>query len=216
MLYSVVINRSHQFENQCILGDKEGDHVVPIADYVHKRLNTEGKVKSYLIGPAPKTLKSDKDRLNWSVAEANKIKADIHIAIHTNAGGGSGAESIYYSDGPKYAAGKKLAKCIQSKLATIFKDRGIYSNKNLKETRGTNKPAVICECGFHDYKSDAKIIHSVPKNIGDLIVNGIYEYFGIDDVLYIVQTGAFKNKSNAELLARNLEAHGFSAIIKSS
>lgn len=209
------INPSHQKDNRCILGGSEADHCKIIAGELKKVLDKDSLVYAYLIGDAP-ALKNDKERLKWSISQSNKIKADLHVAIHTNAGGGDGTECIYYSDDKKYATGKTAALCINKELTELFFGRKCYANKNLAELNGTNCPAVIIEAGFHDTIKNARTIHSQYKRIAQLIAEGIYETFDIKKRYFYVQVGAFTNRENAEDLVKQLKQKGFEGIIKSS
>ena len=209
------INPSHQKDNRCILGDSEADHCKIIAKELKKVLDNDKLVKAYLIGDAP-ALRNDKERLKWSISQSNKIKADLHVAIHTNAGGGDGTECIYYSNDGKYATGNLAAHAINEALAGLFYERKPYPNKNLAELNGTNCPAVIIEAGFHDTIKNARTIHSQYKRIAQLIAEGIYETFDIKKQYFYVQVGAFTNRENAEDLVKQLKQKGFEGIIKSS
>lgn len=212
-MFTVRINPSHQKDNKCTLGDTEADHMKIIAKHVYRILLNDGLIKPILIGDAPSNLSTDKGRLKWSIATANKAKADLHLGLHSNAGGGHGVECIHYSDDPKYAEGKKAALRIQNQLGKIFYKRKVFSNKNLAELNDTNCPAVIVEAGFHDYTPDARLIHSKAQEIAELIVIGVYEHFDIQKKLYRVQVGAFYNLENARNLASQLEKAGFKGVI---
>ena len=167
------------------------------------------------------------DPVQDEVREANASGADIAVSFHTNAGGGDGSESFYYKTSAK---GKKLAELCEKHVKAIGQNsRGVKTN-NLMFTRATNMPAVLCECAFVDNKKDIAIIDTVAeqKAFGVAYAKAILEYLGIaykaaavsttpaaaSGKLYRVQVGAYKDKANAEKLAAELAAKGYSCIIK--
>lgn len=87
-------------------------------------------------------------------SQANKMKADYYLALHSNAGGNGGAWGpvAYY-----HTAGLPLAEAlIKELLATGQKTNrwsNIYQKKGLIETRGPVAPAVLLEVDFHDSKT---------------------------------------------------------------
>jgi N-acetylmuramoyl-L-alanine amidase len=116
--------------------------------------------------------------LSQVIQDSNAWGADIHVAVHSNAGGGEGTEIWHY---PGSINGKRLAECIYKQLAPLSpgKDRGVKSNNNFAELKKTKAVAVIIEVGFHDNVTDAEWIKSHPKQIADAINKGIFEYAGI-------------------------------------
>lgn len=90
--------------------------------------------------------------------------------------------------------------------------------------------AVLCECAFIDNDKDNDIIDTVAeqKAFGVAYAKAILRYLGIayksqsssggsgsnSGALYRVQVGAFGNEKNAEKLAAELKAKGYSVVIK--
>lgn len=161
-----------------------------------------------------------------NVNESNAWGAALHLAIHTNAGGGQGTEAYYWTTS---AAGKKYAQAIYNRVAAISigADRGLKSGNHLYEIKMTKSAAVLVECEYHDNADLAKWIVENVAAIGEAIARGICEADGKTFVeeqkaettqdggtLYRVQCGAFKSKENAENLVAKLKAAGFDAIIK--
>ena len=64
--------------------------------------------------------------------QSNDFKADIHVAIHSNAGGGVGTEVFAY--GPKTNS-ERFAKALYDQIAPLSpgRDRGVKFNKGLYE-----------------------------------------------------------------------------------
>ena len=92
--------------------------------------------------------------LSESVKESNSLNVDYHIALHTNAGGGSGSEA-YYS-GNSYFANHILNSF--NKYHN-FKNRGIKNGNHLYEIKNsTAKNKTLIEFLFHDNKQECDFI----------------------------------------------------------
>lgn len=166
------------------------------------------------------------DPVSEEVREANASGADIAVSFHTNAGKGDGSESFYW---PTSAKGKKLAELCEKHIKLLGQNsRGVKTN-NLMFTRATKMPAVLCECAFIDTAKDISIVdtEAEQRGFGMAYAMAILEYFGIpykaketakpaatSGKLYRVQVGAYSVKANAEKLAAELKAKGYSTIIK--
>lgn len=109
--------------------------------------------------------------LKESVNEINSLDIDYHLALHTNAGGGSGSEVYYYENTSSYLAKHSLDSF--NKYHT-FPTRGIKKNNNfyeLKNSKAKNK--ALIEFLFHDKTNEASFI----INNYDLLATSIYETF---------------------------------------
>ncbi len=112
------------------------------------------------------------------VADSNARKPDIHLAIHSNAGGGRGCEVFAYAPGGQ---GEKLAHAVYAEIEVLTPtvDRGIKFSSKLYELTKTNAPAALIEVAFHDNLEDAEWILQNIQAIGLAISSGILKYFGI-------------------------------------
>lgn len=123
-----------------------------------------------------------RNKPEWSllqvVKHSNAQKPNVHVAIHSNAGGGEGCEVFAYK---AKSDGEVLAKSIYKELEplTPSKDRGVKFNPKLYELRGTKAAAVLIEVAFHDNREDALWIIKNIKSIGKAIAKGIVKYFGL-------------------------------------
>lgn len=168
------------------------------------------------------------DPVEQEVAECNSFAPDLAVDVHNNAGGGDGAE-VYHTH--KGGTGKTLAQNILAEIGKLGqKSRGAKTRTNSAGRdyyafiRDTKAPAVIVECTFVD-SADLAIIDTEAERIrmGEAIARGILLTLGIDDKpqnqpvtaskLYRVQTGAFKDKRNAEAEVARLARLGVAAII---
>jgi N-acetylmuramoyl-L-alanine amidase len=164
----------------------------------------------------------ENDSVYDEVKEANNSGADIAFSIHTNAGGGDGFEAFYYTSSEK---GKKLAALCEKYMKEIGQNsRGCKSGNHLYFIKNTKMPAVLVENFFVDNVKDKEIGDTVAeqKAFGVTYAKAILEYLGITykaqtvettGKFFKVQTGAFKNKANAETLQKKLKAAGFEAVI---
>lgn len=119
-------------------------------------------------------------KLEQVVKDSNaKIGSNgLHVAIHSNAGGGKGTEIWFYTGS---VVGKHLAESVYSEVAplTPSSDRGVKSNKDYRELNGTQSVAVILEVAFHDNVDDARFIVDHLKEIARGIAKGICKHVGL-------------------------------------
>lgn len=95
------------------------------------------------------------------VSKANESDADYFLAVHFNAGGGTGTECWYYSGNE---AGYELADTMSSNVAGALglRNRGAKSTTSLYVIRRTNMPAVLLEVCFVDTYQDAQAWWDTP------------------------------------------------------
>ena len=209
----VFLSPSDQWSNTVASGKhSEAFHCIKIADYTRAYLELNGyevKVGSSL------TENSYKDR----VKESNEWGADLHIPIHTNAGGGKGTLMLCYPT----RINNRYVTNIYNEVAklTPTKDRGIQTSKNLYEINVTNCVTAYLECEFHDNEDTEKWIDDNEKALGRAIAKGVCVADGkssfaeLTDLkkFYKVQVGAFHNRKNAEKLKKELTEKGYNCYI---
>lgn len=146
----------------------------------------------------------------------------LHVALHTNAGGGKGTE-IWCNK-----QGRNLAECIYNEVAPITpaSDRGVKETSLLMEVREVPSPSVILEVIFHDLLSDADFMIKNMEKVAKGIVKGICKAAGkafrlpiaevskpTPKVFYRVVTGSFSDMGNAERRVNQLKDKGFDSFI---
>ena len=90
------------------------------------------------------------DSINTVVARANKLKVDLFLSVHFNAGGGNGAEFLVYS-----TSSDALGECFEKYVMAIGQNsRGVKYRPDLGVLRLTNMKAILTECAFVDNKKD--------------------------------------------------------------
>ena len=106
------------------------------------------------------------------VRESNAWGADLHLCIHTNAGGGRGCVVFVSS---KSAERKKDAQPVLDEIDAITPYRSVYGirEKQLYEIRNTNCVCVYCECEFHDSPLLAQWIVEHTDDIGEALCRGV-------------------------------------------
>jgi N-acetylmuramoyl-L-alanine amidase len=123
--------------------------------------------------------------LQGSINDSNNSGADIHIALHTNAGGGRGTEA-YYWGGSNNTASVRLTRLLYDRVAplTAANDRGVKSDhtlysSGLAELRETNAVATLIEIMYHDNAEDVADYKTKVDAIAQAIAFAVYDYFGI-------------------------------------
>lgn len=113
-------------------------------------------------------------------AASNNFKADIHIPVHSNAGGAEGTEVFAYAPGTN---SEKLAKALYNQIAPLSPgaDRGVKYNPGLVEVGDrVNATAALIELGFHDNLRDATWLAYNHEMIAQRLYMGVCDYFGYD------------------------------------
>ncbi len=162
-------------------------------------------------------------------ADSNAWGADVHLPIHSNAGGGDGTVMFAYPS----SVGNKYVKAVYESVAAISpgKDDGIRGVTNLYEINKSKAVCVYLEVEFHDNANLAKWITENTGALGEAIAKGFCNadgkaYKGAGGgaskpsgggaAKYFVQCGAFSDRKNADGLSAKLKKAGFDAIIKTA
>ena len=117
----------------------------------------------------------------YSIAQdSNNFRADIHVAIHSNAGGGVGTEVLTY--GPNTNS-ERLGQALYNQIAPLSPgvDRGVKYNPNLIEVGNYVKAtSALIEIAFHDSQADATWIVTSHQSIANGLYKGICDFYGFD------------------------------------
>lgn len=159
---------------------------------------------------------------------ANQWGADFYLSVHHNAGvnGGTGGGIIAFSHPSGSATSVQWRDALYDALIA---KTGLKGNRaqpkataNFYVLRETKMPAVLLELGFMDSKTDVPIIltDTYAQRCADAIVEVIVKRAGlkmkavaVEDALYRVQVGAFRERANADKLCAELRAKGYSAFV---
>lgn len=164
--------------------------------------------------------KSQSDVLQNIVKKCNSNTVDLDISIHFNSGRNdstgdskTGGVEVYIYDSK--SAAKPYAENVCKAVSALgFNNRCVKYSTSLYVLKKTKAPAMLIECCFVDDADDVKLYDA--EKMAKAIVKGItgQEVTESDqEILYRVQCGAFKNKSNAEALRDKLKASGFEAVV---
>ena len=99
-----------------------------------------------------------KEELREECRAANASGADLFIAVHFNAGGGTGSEVWHYP----CSSAETCARDVSRELARALglPNRGAKSTTGLYVLNHTSMPAMLIEVCFVDTEADAKAWHS--------------------------------------------------------
>ena len=114
-----------------------------------------------------------------NVAESNAWGADLHIPIHTNAGGGRGPIVFVYS---LTSVRKAMAQPVYDALNAVVpvaSGYGVRANPGLYEAANTSAACVYCECAFHDNAEEAAWIIANADKLGEAIAKGVCKGVGV-------------------------------------
>ena len=142
-----------------------------LAPLVKKYLEYAGW-KADVIRCPEKKFTSKSEEKGYKIPKINGGDYNLAVELHLNAsdGNGYGAE-VYY----KTSSGKTYAKRVQTKLSTLFRDRGAKQTNSLYFLNGTKPPAILVESFFCDNKDDykkGKELEKVAKLISEGITGG--------------------------------------------
>ena len=142
-----------------------------------------------------------------SVDESNAWGADLHIPIHTNAGGGAGTVVFVHGGTAKQM---QYAKPIYDEVQATSPgttDYGVRVNSGLYELGYTTATAVYVECEFHDRADLAAWIIEHTTELGEAIARGVCIGAGVP---YIAPSSSEPGKTEAELAREWVMAMGVS------
>lgn len=89
---------------------------------------------------------------------ANASGADLFIAVHFNAGGGTGTEVWHYPFSPAETCAREVSRELASALGLT--NRGAKSTSGLYVLNHTEMPAILIEVCFVDTEQDADAWHA--------------------------------------------------------
>jgi len=180
-------------------GTEEGE-MNKVADALIPLLANDGRFEAKRNTP-------DMD-VNQMAKDSNNFKADIHIPIHSNAGGGVGTE--VYAYGPKTNS-ERLAQALYKQVAPLSPgaDRGVKYNRSLVEVGDSvSATSALIELGFHDNALDAEWIMWSTGAIAKALYRGICDYYGYDyrALAYLVPSVVPEVDSDIYLSVRVLQS----------
>lgn len=155
----------------CVGGITEAQNSNAVTDILEKALKEKYGFEVKRNSPSMETI-------SQIIADSNAFDPDIHVAIHSNAGGGRGCEVMCgYTENSK-----KLAQYIYNEFVGITpsSDRGVKDGMGLGEIKSTNAYATLIEMAFHDNTEDATWLINNRQACSTAIEKGICKYFGVN------------------------------------
>lgn len=172
----IYLSPSTQEYNPYIIGGTEEYYMNAIADAMEPYLQSSGI--RYVRNTPEMTAAS-------SIAASNQGHYDLHLALHSNAAGGTQAGTrqgteVYYA--PNSFWGRRAAEIIAENTREIYPNPELVSARpttSLGEVTKTYAPAVLAEYAYHDNEQDAAWIRDNIQEIAAYTVLALTEYFGI-------------------------------------
>ncbi|MED4228224.1 N-acetylmuramoyl-L-alanine amidase [Neobacillus cucumis] len=156
--------------------------------------------------------------------EANSWGADYYLAIHINAGRGTGYEDYIYSGLSDTSTSAKYQDIIHAEVLKLnsLTDRG-QKKANFHVLRESHMPALLSENGFIDNAHDAALMKqsSWQQNVAQGHANGIAKAFNLPKkavdpgtgTLYKVIAGSFQSRENADDRVTYLSSKGIDSFV---
>ena len=125
----------------------------------------------------------EEDRLKEQIAECNAFAPDFAVAVHTNAGGGSGFEVYHQLEPWEYAKeSMQMAQLFDSNVCRYMavNTRGLKTNRSLGWLKQVKAPCILAENFFIDGPQAAW--YTAPEQLEKLskaYVRSILEFYGI-------------------------------------
>lgn len=173
---SVFLSPSTQEWNPYINGGTEEQYMNLVAD----------EMEPYLRSSGIEYTRNDPSRdVRGAINDSNAGNYDVHLALHSNAGGGRFAGKlqgidIYYS--PYSTQSRQLASITANNLEFIYPNPAKVNTlptTSLGEVTRTRAVAILAELGYHDNAADAEWIKANISAIARSLVQSLCDYFGI-------------------------------------
>jgi N-acetylmuramoyl-L-alanine amidase len=170
---SVYISPSTQDHNMTVLGNSEEDQMQKLGRIIAERLQAYGVT----------VFRNDPNmELAQVIVHSNSCNPDLHLALHSNAGGGTGTETWVYKTGTN---SERFGRLLQDKVVAVLglKDRGLKDATLPGQRKGevirTNATAVLIELYFHDNPGDQQRFNERHDEVVEAIVSAVLDWFGV-------------------------------------
>ena len=215
MPYSIMIDAGHGGSDPGAVykGRREKDDNLTLAMAVGKILSENGIKVLYTRTTDDYISPFERARL------ANEAKVDYFISFHRNSSPEDnqyqGVEVLVYDkSGIKY----EMAQNIVGALGELgFREIGVKERPGLVVLRRTRMPALLIETGFLNSDEDNKLYDEKKNEIAEAIAGAILGTLSEETieapVYYRVQTGAYRNRENADRMLYQLNDVGYPAFL---
>lgn len=179
VIYLSPSNQSRNYGVAKVGYSNEREMMNKVADVVERKLK-EGGAIVYRNNP--------NKRMDTWLAESNKVKSDLHLAIHSNGSVSHKIQGmeIYVHD--ENSLGYSVAEVIYNDLYKLYpyqneeNGRGVlFARGRMGEVHPLNiKVGVLLEIAYHDQKKDAAWIVQNIDEIGESIAKSVLKYFQVN------------------------------------
>lgn len=170
-MIKIFLSPETQNKSYAVVGFNEEMVMNKVTDVVQRELLRTGQFEIY---------RNDGSDRFKSIDDSNLYVGSngLHIAIHTNAGGGHGCEVFAFA--PKTGS-DDLAKILFNRISALtpMKDRAVKYSPKFDEVHMTTARAVLIELAFHDNTQEAQWIIDNVEQLGIELAKGICEYKGV-------------------------------------
>ena len=189
-------------------------------------------IKVFLTNPNPSTVSDIALSTRASLANdywlRNSKPKSMFVSLHANAFSNESARGTEtYIAKNASTTSKNFAKVLNDSIVKAMKeldpsskDRGVKS-ENFTVIYKASMPSVLIEYGFYSNLDDLKILKNNKDELVEATVKAICQYFGVsykekiepyvDDNLYAVCVGAYKDKNKANSIAEELKKKGYTS-----
>lgn len=202
-----MLNPSNQFHNIDAYGKTEAANQRSFGELIKSKLMASGYSKSLNVVI---TADDTTDNLQWVCSQEKQFAPHIFLALHGNAGGGTGTE-CFYASGDNF--GKRVATRLCTDVSSLLgiQNRGAKSEAESAEggiyvIENTSSTALLIESYFHDNKSDCDKFASnrdkVANQIAYILLDECQKQFGVlqkdDPIMSPAKQQALSYISNVE------------------
>jgi N-acetylmuramoyl-L-alanine amidase len=184
-VYSLYLSASTQEKNQTVIGKSEESIMQELARNIALAIQKKtDQIQIYFNQP--------EWTLDQVISDSNRRKPDLHLALHSNAGGGTGTETFSWPAGTNSYA---FATLLQDKVVDILGllDRGVKDGRHLAEVgKAVNATSVLIEIYFHDNEADMAQFRAKYAEVRDAIADAVIEWFGIGEQTELEKLRKFK------------------------
>lgn len=215
MPYTIVIDAGHGGSDPGAVyeGRREKDDNLSLAIAVGELLSQQGVSVIY-------TRTTDVYQTPFEKAQmANQADADFFISFHRNSSEEpnqyTGVETLVYDNS---GIKQTMAENINGALSELgFRNLGVKARPGLVVLRRTKMPALLIETGFLNSDEDNKLYDEKKNEIAEAIAGAILGTLSEETieapVYYRVQTGAYRNRENADRMLYQLNDVGYPAFL---
>ena len=215
MPYTIVIDAGHGGSDPGAVyeGRREKDDNLSLAIAVGELLSRQGVSVIY-------TRTTDVYQTPFEKAQmANQADADFFISFHRNSSEEpnqyTGVETLVYDNS---GIKQTMAENINGALSELgFRNLGVKARPGLVVLRRTKMPALLIETGFLNSDEDNKLYDEKKNEIAEAIAGAILGTLSEETieapVYYRVQTGAYRNRENADRMLYQLNDQCYPAFL---